>query len=377
MIFQISRNVFYKALSNVSRAIAINSPLPQLSGIKINVSNESVILTASDNDFSIEHTIDVTDEQNKLVINSTGSIVIDAKYLVDIVRKLETDIVRVELVDGSLVKIYDSKSDFQINGLRANQYPLIDFSEPELSFEMRADEFIKIVSQTIIATSDKETRPVLTGVNFNYHSDHQELVVIATDSYRLAHKKVHLEGVDDSFNITIPRKVLNELTKLLESEKEVKIALNEKKIQFIFDDSLIQSRLLDGSFPETKRLIPTNFMSEFTMSTRELLSALDRASTYKQESGISTVKLSIDNNTVTLSNASQEIGSFKEPLRVNNQKGDPLKISFSARYVSDALRSLSSSDVNIRFEGEMRPFVLKDPLDESILHLVLPVRSYD
>ena len=296
---------------------------------------------------------------------------IDAKYLVDIVRKLETDIVRVELVDGSLVKIYDSKSDFQINGLRANQYPLIDFSEPELSFEMRADEFIKIVSQTIIATSDKETRPVLTGVNFNYHSDHQELVVIATDSYRLAHKKVHLEGVDDSFNITIPRKVLNELTKLLESEKEVKIALNEKKIQFIFDDSLIQSRLLDGSFPETKRLIPTNFMSEFTMSTRELLSALDRASTYKQESGISTVKLSIDEN------ASQEIGSFKEPLRVNNQKGDPLKISFSARYVSDALRSLSSSDVNIRFEGEMRPFVLRDPLDESILHLVLPVRSYD
>lgn len=376
MNFSVSKNHLYHGLSLVSKAISPNSPLPQLSGIKMEVLENQIILTASDSDLSIEHKLFLSDAENKLEINEIGSVVIDARYLNDIVRKLEDEIIHFELIDGSLVKIYDSLADYKINGMRANQYPQIDFSEPALKLTMDGEVLSQSVLQVLFATSDRETRPVLTGVNFNYKADDNKLVIIATDSYRLAHKTLKLEDVSENFNITIPRKVLGELARLVEPVKSVEIALNEKKIQFKFDHILIQSRLLDGVFPETKRLIPTEFVTEVTLGTKQLSRAIDRASFIKQE-GISTVKFDIIPDEIVITNTSQEMGSFKESLSIDEFDGGPLRISFSTKFMSEALRSLNSLDVNIKFAGDMRPFLLTNPLDDSLLHLVLPVRSYD
>lgn len=376
MNFSVSKNAFYQGLTHVNKAITVNSPLPQLSGIKIDVFENQIILTASDSDLSIELKLFSSDADNKLVIDEIGSVVIDSRYLLDIVRKLEDEVVHFELIDGSLVKIFDNIADYKINGMRANQYPQIDFSEPELKFNLKSDVINAAIYQTLFATSDKETRPVLTGVNFNYSAQDNKLVLIATDSYRLAHKTVPLENVNEDFNITIPRKVLAELNRLIENVDEIEVALNNKKIQFKFDHILIQSRLLDGVFPETKRLIPTQFVTEVTLQTKQLLRAIDRASFIKQE-GVSTVKFDIISDEIVVTNTSQEMGSFKESLQIDEFEGDPLKISFSTKFMMEALRSLNSLDVIIKFAGDMRPFLLINPVDDSIIHLVLPVRSYD
>lgn len=376
MNFSVAKNALYQGLTHVNKAITVNSPLPQLSGIKIDVFENQIILTASDSDLSIELKLFSSDPDNKLVIDEIGSIVIDSRYLLDIVRKLEDEVVHFELIDGSLVKIYDSIADYKINGMRANQYPQIDFSEPELKFTLKSDLINAAINQTLFATSDKETRPVLTGVNFNYSASENKLILIATDSYRLAHKTVQLENVEEDFNITIPRKVLGELNRMIENVEELEVALNNKKIQFRFDHILIQSRLLDGVFPETKRLIPTQFVTEVTLQTKQLLRAIDRASFIKQE-GVSTVKFDIISDEIVVTNTSQEMGSFKESLQIDEFKGDPLKISFSTKFMMEALRSLNSLDVIIKFAGDMRPFLLINPVDDSIIHLVLPVRSYD
>lgn len=376
MNFTISKSAFYHGLSNVSKAIITNSPLPQLSGIKIDVLENQIVLTASDSDLSIEHRLYLSEADNKLNVSETGSVVIDARYLNDIVRKLDDEILHFELVDGALVKIYDTQADFRINGMKASQYPKIDFSQPELSFTMDAEVLTKAINQTLFATSDRETRPVLTGVNFNYTAEENKLIIIATDSYRLAHKKVTLENVESDFNITIPRKVLGELVRMIENTKEINIALDEKKIQFTFDHLLIQSRLLDGLFPETKRLIPTSFVTEIKTPMQPLVRAIDRASFIKSE-GVSTVKLDIISDEVVITNMSQEMGSFKESITVDEFSGEPLKISFSSRFMLEALRSLNTLDVEIKFAGDMRPFLIVDPNDDSILQLVLPVRSYD
>ncbi len=168
---------------------------------------------------------------------------------------------------------------------------------------------------------------------------------------------------------------------LLENNKfsgteEINIALDEKKIQFTFDHLLIQSRLLDGLFPETKRLIPTSFVTEIKTPMQPLVRAIDRASFIKSE-GVSTVKLDIISDEVVITNMSQEMGSFKESITVDEFNGEPLKISFSSRFMLEALRSLNTLDVEIKFAGDMRPFLIVDPNDDSVVQLVLPVRSYD
>lgn len=376
MNFTISKNALYQGLSYVNKAIAVNSPLPLLSGIKIEVLENQIVLTASDSDLSIEHRLYLSEADNKLNIDEIGSVVIDARYLLDIVRKLEDEIIHFELVDGALVKIYDNLADFKINGMKASQYPQIDFTTPELEFTMPGEVLSQAINQTLFATSDRETRPVLTGVNFNYNHAENKLVLIATDSYRLAHKTLTLEGVEKDFNITIPKKVLAELSRLVENVKELHIALNDKKIQFTFDHILIQSRLLDGTFPETRRLIPNQFVTEVQLQTKPLMRTIDRASFIKQE-GVSTVKFDIISDEIVITNTSLEMGSFKESLHVDEFNGDPLKISFSTKFMMEALRSLNSLDVLIKFAGDMRPFLLLNPVDDSLIHLVLPVRSYD
>ncbi|NLC42409.1 MAG: DNA polymerase III subunit beta, partial [Erysipelothrix sp.] len=254
MQFNISKSSFNSALNLVSRAIAVNSPLPALSGIKLELSEDELTLTGSDADLSIKKMIPANEESNSLDIKEPGSIVLEARYLLDIVRKMDSDIIHFEIVDGTLVKISGNAVQFNLNGTRASSYPAIDFSTPEMQFSIKADELGTIINQTLFATSDKETRPVLTGINFNYNL--QELMVVATDSYRLARKHVLLSSIDTPFNATIPRKVLGEITKVLDEEENMLIAIDHKKVQFINDHNVVQSSLLDGIYPETNRLIP-------------------------------------------------------------------------------------------------------------------------
>jgi DNA polymerase III subunit beta len=372
MNFKISKRVFFNGLSVVSRAISANSPLPWLSGIKIDVSSTSITLTGSDSDVSIQKVLRVGDKNNALVIQSEGSIVIEAKYILEIVRKIDADEISFEVVDGSLTKISGHSAEFNINGMKASDYPLIDFSKPNTQFEVDADVLLKLITQTSFATSDKETRPVLTGVNFK--AEGKVLECVATDSFRLAKKSIDLEDAQN-FNITIPAKSLGEVAKTIEKDERVQICVSDKKAQFWFDETVIQTRLIDGLFPETSRLIPTEFSYELTMDSRDLLNAIDRASFIKSE-GISIIKLSASQTEVLISSKSQEVGSSKEKLNPIKYVGQALEISFSGRYVFDAVRVLNGSVIKISFTGDMKPFIIQNLDDERILQLILPVRTY-
>ena len=372
MNFKISKRVFYSALNTVSRAISSNSPLPALSGIKIEVNQDSIVLTGSDSDISIQTTLNGSDEETNLIVKETGSIVIEAKYILEIVRKIDADEIELEIVDGSLTKISGMSAEFRINGMRALDYPAIDFTRPGQQFEMDADVLLKVISQTTFATSDRETRPVLTGVNMKCSG--KRLECVATDSYRLARKIVDLTS-ENNFNITIPAKSLNEVSKTIAQDSSVLIAVSDKKAQFWIGETVIQTRLIDGAYPETARLIPTEFAHELTVDSRDMLNAIDRASFIKNE-GISIVKLSANSEEVVISSKSQEVGSSVENLNILGYEGNPLEIPFSGKYVFEAIRVLSATTIKILFSGEMKPFVIRNTDDDSILQLVLPVRTY-
>ena len=207
MNFNINKNELSNALSIVSHAVFSNSPQASLRGIKIEAKNDSLILTGSDSDISIQKTIQ-KNEDNNLNITEEGSILIDSKYVLDIVKKIDSENVQVEIIDGSLTRFSGASAVFKINGMNVYDYPQIDFSLPEEPIVMKQSELASIIEETAFAASLKETRPVLTGVNFKLNEN--ELVITATDSYRLAKKVLHLE-TSHSFNITIPSKSLNEV----------------------------------------------------------------------------------------------------------------------------------------------------------------------
>ena len=171
MNFTVSKNKFYAALQNVAHAISPNSPLPVLKGIKINANEpDNLILTASNNDLAIQTSL--SNEQDKdlnLTIEEGGAVVIDAKYLLDIVHKIDGDTLHMEIIDGALTMVKGQNAQYRINGMKADTYPTIDLSKPADAITTKADQLAEIIDETAFAASDQETRPVLTGVNFALH----------------------------------------------------------------------------------------------------------------------------------------------------------------------------------------------------------------
>lgn len=371
MEFQIARSILSGALNTVSKAISSTAPIPSLSGVKIDVFDDRIELVGSDSEISILKVLYVKDEENKLEIDEIGSIVLDARYILEIVKRMDSSLVKIELVDGTLTKITGSNAEFKINGIRPSDYLTIDFAVTTPRNKMSVSTFEKIVRQTTFACSDKETKPALMGVNFKASGN--TLVCNATNSFRLATKKIALES-ELNFDITIPARTLLSVSSLLQENLEFEMAIDQTKVSFIFDDTIVRGRLIDDIYPDVSRLIPPAFSQTLEINRRDLLDAVDRTSFIKSE-GKNVIKMKIDSDHLDISSSSQEIGSSHETVDVISFKGDMITISCSGKYLFDALRTIDSDIVILSFSGELRPIVINGKDDESLIQLVSPIRS--
>ncbi len=367
MNFKIKRTILLNALSKVSRAVSIKSPLPVLTGIKFELKENELILTGSDSDITIQTII-----KDGIEVIEPGSVVLSSRYILEIVKKIDSESVHIYIVDGTLTRIEGSGSKFDLNGTSYIDYPRIDLKENGSYFEMQSTDLKQAIEQTSFATSEKETRPVLTGVNFK--AKDRTLECIATDSYRLAKRILNIDS-DITFNIIIPKKSLIEISRIIEKDENIDLYVSDRKVLFIFDTLKIQTRLIDGTYPDTSRLIPDEFGYSMSVDSTSLLNSIDRASLLSNEQ-TNIIKLSMSEDNVIISSHSQEIGSVEENLSRAFFKGEPLSISFSAKYLNDAIKSINGDKVRLLFTGEMRPFIIKDFEKEDIMQLVLPVRTY-
>lgn len=372
MKFSIYKNVFLKALNSVGAAASVHSPLPILSGIKLSAKEDGLWLLASDTNITIQEKIEVNDD-TKLSIEKYGDVVLDSRYISEAVRKLDSMLVNFNIIDGALCLISGNNAEYEINGINASEFPDIDLTKGDKAFTISAFKLREIINQTAFASATSEERPIFTGVNFIL--DGNVLNAVATNSYRLAKKTVTLD-IEDNFNITVPSSNLNEVVKAIESNDDIEITVSNKVIQFFIGSKLIQSRLVDGLFPDINRLIPHEFAYELTVNTAELISSIDRSSFLKSD-GYWNVRLEANNDEVSISSKAQEIGSSHETFSPIEYKGGSLKISFSGRYMIEALRSFRTDIVKILFVGEMQAFILVNPNDDSVIQLVLPVRTFD
>lgn len=367
MNFKVKRTELLNALTKVSRAVSLKSPLPVLTGIKFELKEDCLVLTGSDSDITIQTTI-----SENIEILEVGSVVLSSKYILEIIRKIEGDIIHIYIVDGTLTRIESTSSKFDLNGTSYIDYPRIDLSQIGSHLSLKSFDLKQAIEQTSFATSEKETRPVLTGVNFK--AKNNVLECIATDSYRLAKKILYIDS-NISFNIIIPKKSLIEISRIIEKDELIDLYVSDRKVLFVINNVYVQTRLIDGTYPDTSRLIPENFDYSMNIDTVSLLSALDRASLLSFEQN-HIVKLTMSDEQVIMSSFSQEIGSVEENLTKAFYKGNPLHISFSSKYMNEAIKSINSEKIVILFTGEMRPFIIKDIEKEDIIQLVLPVRTY-
>ena len=372
MRFTIDREQLLKSLTLVAKAVPPKAEVPILQNIKLSLTDRGLEILGSDNNFSIRTIVPYMIGEKEIIRNSeNGETLIAAKILLEVVRHIEEEYVSFELVDSSMLKIEDSKSNFKLNSIKADSYPQIDMNPSGTTLEVKARDLQLLVDSTVFAASTKETRPILTAVNLEAHDN--LLTATATDTARLARKSIEIDS-DVRFVANIPAKKLSDIVRSFEENDMVEIAISDKKAIFSFGNTTISTRLTNGEYPNTKNIVPKSFNYFLEVNSLEFLKAMERVSLLSAEhDGV--VKLIMTEDEVEISSRSSLVGSANEKLNVFQFSGERLEISFRSSFVADAIKACRSEDVTIAFIGEMKPFVVKNSKDDTIDMLVTPLRS--
>ena len=375
MKFTIKKEILMDALNKVSKAISSRNVIPVLAGIKFELTSKKLVLTASDNDITIQTFINCDDE-DVIKVKEEGSIIIQGKYISDIVRKLPDKYINIEVVDELKILVYTENSEFNLNGISETEYPNIDLGESKSHIELSPSVLKEIVNQTAFATSIDENKAILNGINFNITGD--VLECNATDSYRLARKVIKLEKVSkENQNIVIPSRNLVEFTRIIDdSEDMIEIHIFNNKILFKYQNLLFQSRLINGTYPNTSNLLPKDYLVKLHFNINDFYDVVDRVSILTSDKDKNTVTLETNGNNLIMKSSSAEIGRVEEKMTISKDQDIDVKVSFSSKYMMDALKSFNTNTVELHFVGEIKPILLKSEEDDSLTQLVLPIRTY-
>ncbi|GEK38046.1 MULTISPECIES: DNA polymerase III subunit beta [Enterococcus] len=371
----LNRASFMQELQTVQRAISSKTTIPILTGVKITLTDEGLTLTGSNADISIETLLSVENEKAQMQIESTGSIVLQARFFSEIIRRLPEENFTLEVLENKQVAITSGKANFTVNGLDADNYPHLPVIESHNQMKLPVHVLNKLINETVFAVSQHESRPILTGVHLILSDE--SLLAVATDSHRLSQRVIPVDQTADHFDIVIPGKSLTELSRSLTNEEEiVEISIMENQVLFKTETMFFYSRLLEGNYPDTNRLIPSSFNTEVEFSVPSLLAAIERASLLSHEGRNNIVRLSINSDSVVLYGNSPEIGKVEESLNYTASSGDPLEISFNPDYMKAALRAFGDMSIKVKFISAIRPFTL-EPAEEGVqfIQLITPVRT--
>ncbi len=378
MIFSIDRDVLLDNLNMISHGLPVKTPMPILTGILMEVTDTDLYLTSSNVDLSIETVV----SDKSLQIQEKGKAVVPGKFFIDIIRKVNSKKITFSLIEDRILLIETDKGEYKLHLMDYMDYPNVEFVVLENPLIIAAEALRKIIRQTVFATSNNEANPILTGVNFSLTSN--TLTATATDSYRLSQTKLALSSEYKEFSVTIPNKSLDELNKALDNtEENISLYFSSNKLLFKFKNVLFQTRLLDGQYPNTSRLIPQTYPITLTFNKDELVESVERVALLSphdkvtdKEINFSVIKLEIKKNkNVEISTTNAQIGDAKEEIIPTSiDTDDTLKIGFSSKYLLDALRCLSSTEVALHLSGEIRPVVVNSEKEAELTQLILPIR---
>ncbi|MHA4907468.1 DNA polymerase III subunit beta [Streptococcus constellatus] len=374
--FSINKNLFLQALNTTKRAISHKNAIPILSTVKIDVSNEGITLIGSNGQISIENFISIKNENAGLLVTSSGSILLEATFFISVVSSLPDITLDFKEIDQKQIVLTSGKSEITLKGKDADQYPRIQEISASNPLVLETSVLKNIINETAFAASTQESRPILTGVHFVL-TENKNLKTVATDSHRMSQKQIILEKNGDNFDVVIPSRSLREFSAVFTDDIEtVEIYFTNNQLLFRSENISFYTRLLEGNYPDTDRLIPTDFNNIITFDTNNLRYAMERARLLSNATQNGTVKLEIINGVVSAHVNSPEVGRVNEEIDTESISGQDLTISFNPTYLIDSLKAIDSEKVTISFISAVRPFTLVPNDDtKNFIQLITPVRT--
>ncbi|MED0973029.1 DNA polymerase III subunit beta [Bacillus paramycoides] len=376
MEFIVKHKQFTQALSEVSKAISTKTLIPILSGIKITANQSGITLIASNSNIFIEKFIPSSIEDEKIAtIFKAGSIVVPAKYFIEIIKKMPSDIL-IKSMNEQIITIQSDEITLNLNGFLANEFPNVPYIDEHAKIQVETEKLIEVFKQTSFAAAKNESRPVLTGVHIVF--DHNKLVCAATDSHRLALREILISSHAKA-NCIIPSSTISELLKLMNNNSNfVYIYLSEIHIIFKFGTITLYSRLIEGKYPNISSLIPHEFQTVINIDRKKILLGVDRSSLLASEWANNNVNLEIiDESTIKISSNASQVGKISETQQIDTIHGQKqLNISFDGRFMVDALKAMKEDIVTLSFGGSMRPILIEAGEQSAAVHLISPVRAY-
>jgi len=361
MKLQVTQENLSKALGSVARIANSRNTLPILSNVLLKTENNRLSIAATNLDIAITHFIGSKIEQN-------GSITVPARLMQDFISNLPDSVLNLELTDNKL-RITTDKYNSTINGIPAEDFPVMPAIKGASLWNVDAKEFKKTLQQVVLAASNDDSRPVLTGVYF--HTTGGNVLAVATDSYRLAERKIGKSK--ENINFLVPATAASDLLRIIsDSDKEVAITHDEQQVLFQVGDVTLVARLLEGNYPDYKKLIPSKFATVAALKKSEFTNIAKISSLFARESAGS-ITIKVEDDKVSINAVASQLGENTATADAVVTGGG--EVTLNSRYLIDALNSFSAEDIEFCFNGKLEPCIIRSAAEPSYLHLIMPLRS--
>lgn len=363
MKFICSRDQLLSGVNIVLKAVSTKTTLPILECILIEAMNHQIKLTANDMELGIETIIDGD-------ILEEGKIALEAKLFSEIIRKLPSSDVTIDVADNFQTKIVCEKAKFHIMGKPGDDFSYLPVIEKNQSISLSQFTLKELIRQTIFSISDNENNKLMTGELFEVTNN--KLNVVSLDGHRISIRNTELNGENDPVKVVVPGKTLSDISKILSGELNdmVHIYFTEKHILFEMEKTKVVSRLLEGEYYRINRMLSSDYETKIVINKKELYNCIDRATLLIKESDKRPIILSVTDESLELQ-VSTSIGSMKEETEIHKE-GKDIMIGFNPKFLMDALKVIDDEEITIYMVNPKAPCFIKDE-KESYIYLILPV----
>jgi len=367
----INKGDLLEGLQNVQKAVSSKTTVTILTGILLETLDESTIkLAATDMEIGIEAVVSAE-------VMEKGKIVLPAKYLVEIVKKLEDNPIQITVdKQNNTADIHSGYFNMNIHGFAPEEFPLIPWINNGFSCELEQPLLKEMIRQTSFAVSQDETRPFLTGVLISLGD---KLRLVSTDGHRMALREAEFalqEGEEVPRGVIIPSKAINELSRLLKDEEDsqVQMVIGDNQVSFQLESLRLITRLIEGQFPNYQQVIPQGYKTRIKLDREDLADALERASLIVRGES-NTVRVILHPDKIVLTSNTPEVGKSQEEVPCLLE-GEELQIAFNFKYLLDVLKVMEAEEVTIDFTGSLSPGVVRPAEIENYSYVIMPVRSH-
>ncbi len=363
MKLQVTQENLSRALNAVGRIASGRNTLPILSNVLLSTVDNRLKIAATNLEVALTETIGAK-------VASEGSVTVPARLLHELISAIPDGVVTLELVENKLL-VTSEGYESVINGTASDEFPVMPTIKDGQSLKIATSVFKKGMQQVVGAASGDDARPILTAVYLHTHEG--KLYAVATDSYRLAEKA--LMPCKNEVSLLIPASSLQDVLRIMQDDaQDIAVTYDELQVRFEVGDIELITRLIDGTYPDYRKLIPAEFKTTAVIKKADFVTITKVSSLFAREvAGSVTIKIDGDNNEVSIRSVASQIGenTARAAAKVTGS-GD---VTLNSRYLLDALGVIGGDSVSVNINGKLDPVIIKDPSMTDYTHVVMPVKS--